>query len=74
MRVNSFVRFDNPDLKQHRCYGTVYGSICFIMHYYDFFFFSALSKRRTKPKDFRVFGGNEDGVQTQDTRDKQKLK
>ena len=38
MRVNSFVKFDNPDLKQ-RCYGTVYGSICFIMYYYDFCFF-----------------------------------
>ena len=27
MLVNSFVRFDHPDLKQHRCYGTVDGSI-----------------------------------------------
>ena len=39
MLVNSFVKFDNPDLRQHRCYGTVYGSIRFIMYYYDFFFF-----------------------------------
>ena len=42
MLVNTFVRFDNPELKQHRCYGTVYGSIRFIMYYYDFCFFSAL--------------------------------
>ena len=43
MRVNSFVRFDNPDLKLHRCYRTVYGSIRFIMYYYDLLrvFFSA---------------------------------
>ena len=39
MLVNSFVKFDNPDLRQHGCYGTVYGSIRFIMYYYDFFFF-----------------------------------
>ena len=43
MLVNSFGRFDNPDLKQHRCwYGTVYGSNRFIMYYYDSRFFSAL--------------------------------
>ena len=42
MLVNTFVRFDHPDLKQHRCYGTVYGLIRFIMYYYDFCFFSAL--------------------------------
>ena len=42
MLVNSFVRLNNPDLRQHRCYGTVYGSIRFIMQYYDFCFFSAL--------------------------------
>ena len=35
MRDNSFVRFDNLDLHQHRCYRTVYGSIRFIMYYYD---------------------------------------
>ena len=35
MRVNLFVRFDNPDVKQHRRYRTVYGSIRFIMYYYD---------------------------------------
>ena len=42
MLVNSFVKFDNPDLRQHRCYGTVYGSIRFIMYYYNllrFFYF-----------------------------------
>ena len=39
MLVNTFVRFDTPDLKQHRCYGTVYGSTRFIMYYYDFLFF-----------------------------------
>ena len=42
MRVSSFARFDNLGLKQHRCYGTVYGSIRFIMYYYDFCLFSAL--------------------------------
>ena len=35
----SFARFDNTDLKQHRCYGTVHGSI---RHCYDFCLFSAL--------------------------------
>ena len=37
MRVNSFARLDNPDLKQHRCYGTVYvlNRLC-IMYYYEF--------------------------------------
>ena len=37
MQENSFVRFDNPDLKQHRCYGTVYvlNRLC-IMYYYEF--------------------------------------
>ena len=39
MLVNLFVRFDNPDLKQHRCYRTVYRSIRFIMYHYDFCFF-----------------------------------
>ena len=33
MLVISFVRFDNSSLKQHRCYGTVYGSIRSIMYY-----------------------------------------
>ena len=42
MLLNSFVRCDNPDLKQHRCYGTGYGSIRFIMYYDDFCFFAAL--------------------------------
>ena len=42
MLVNSFARFDNPDLKQHRYYGTVYGSTRFIMYYQDFCFFFAL--------------------------------
>ena len=27
MWVNSFARFETPDLEQHRWYGTVYGSI-----------------------------------------------
>ena len=42
MLGNTLVRFDYPELKQHRCYGTVYGLIRFIMYYYDFCFFSAL--------------------------------
>ena len=39
MRVNSFARFDDLDLKQYRYCGTVYGSIRFIMYHYDFCLF-----------------------------------
>ena len=43
MLVNTFVRFDHPDLKQHRCYGTVYVRVN-SFHYVllGFLFFSAL--------------------------------
>ena len=30
MLLNTFVRVDNPDLKQHRCYGTEYLSLIHI--------------------------------------------
>ena len=39
MLLNTFVRVDNPDLKQHRCYGTEYGSIRFIITSTIFVFF-----------------------------------
>ena len=41
--VNSFARFDHPDMKQHRCYGTLYGSIRYYLNITTIFCpFSAL--------------------------------
>ena len=40
IRSQDSIMINNPDLKQHRCYGTVYGSNRFIMYYYyDFCLF-----------------------------------